>query len=134
MDHLSPLKVLKFISGSVKRRRAKVLRVIASVMLISVPGAISAQDDDVSEQVWLDYNPIWALPSSLELYGDVGVRMEVGSAHFGQVEGPVRSKWKGWFGASGRVSERSDAGVDVRERSGRELSCPWAFYVSWKVL
>ncbi len=38
-------------------------------------------------------------------------------AHSGQVEGPVRSKWKGRFGASGTSSERSDAGVDLSGRS-----------------
>ena len=34
-------------------------------------------------------------------------------ADFGEVEGPVRSKRKGRFGARGRESERSDAGVDL---------------------
>ena len=37
-------------------------------------------------------------------------------AHSGQVEGPVRSKWKGRFGARGTGSERSDAGVDLSGR------------------
>ena len=38
-------------------------------------------------------------------------------AHSGQVEGPVRSKRKGRFGARGTGSERSDAGVELGVRS-----------------
>ena len=46
-----------------------------------------------------------------------GPSRNLSTAHSGQVEGPVRTKWKGRFGASGRGSERSDAGVDLRGRS-----------------
>ena len=74
-------------------------------MLISVPESVNAQDDDVSEQIWLDYNPIWALASSLELYGDVGVRTELRERGWGRVivrpsiRGPVGSfRWSGGIG------------------------------------
>ena len=43
------------------------LGVTVFVLLASAFQFLSAQDDVVSEQVWLDYNPRWVLPSNLGL-------------------------------------------------------------------
>ena len=37
------------------------------------------ETDDVSPQVWIDYNPSVFLNDKLELFGDVGARRELGS-------------------------------------------------------
>ncbi len=41
--------------------------------------------DDVSTQIWVDYNPRWSWPSGLQLYGDLGVRTELDRNGWGRV-------------------------------------------------
>jgi len=108
-----------------------VLRVIASLMLIGVPASINAQDDDVSEQIWLDYNPIWALASSLELYGDVGVRTELRERGWGRVivrpsiRGPVGSfRWSGGIGGLFTGNELAANRLEIRPFQGIAATWP----------
>ncbi len=75
------------------------LGVVVFVMLAGATQSLSAQgqDEGVSEQLWLDYNPRWVLPSNLELFGDVGFRTELGAQDWSRlvvrpgVRGPVGS-------------------------------------------
>jgi hypothetical protein len=41
--------------------------------------------DEVSKQIWLDYNPRWLWPSGLELFGDIGVRTELNEGGWGRI-------------------------------------------------
>ena len=54
-------------------------------MLAGACQSLSAQDDDIGKQIWLDYNPRWVLPSNLELFGDVGFRTEFGTQDWSRV-------------------------------------------------
>lgn len=63
--------------GGVEASRlvGRFLAVLAAVLL---PADLLAQEEqeDVSPQLWIDYNPRWTWPSSFEVFGDVGVRTE----------------------------------------------------------
>ncbi len=80
------------------------LGVVVFVMLAGATQSLSAQDDGVSEQLWLDYNPRWVFPSNLELFGDLGYRSELGDQEWSRlvvrpsVQGPV-----GLFQLSGGI-------------------------------
>ena len=85
---------------------------------IGLPQALLAQDQ-LDQQIWIDYNPRWIRPSGVELYGDVGVRTELGSTGWGRfvlrpsVRGPV-----GRFRLSGGVGTfytLNDLGVNRLE-------------------
>lgn len=80
--------------------------VVIAIVLCGViwrPESAAAQDD-VSPQLWLDYNPRFIWPSAFEVYGDIGVRTELESNGWGRVvvrpgvRGPV-----GMFRLSGGV-------------------------------
>ena len=52
------------------------------------PAALAQQDPEpeqpeaeteVSPQIWVDYNPSWWLAERVELFGDVGVRTDIGN-------------------------------------------------------
>ncbi len=116
-----------------RRRKVEALRVAVFVMLVGVPGSINAQDEDgdVSEQIWLDYNPIWALPSSLELYGDLGVRTELGQRGWGRVvvrpgiRGPVGAfRWSGGIGGFFTGNETVANRIEVRPFQGIAATWP----------
>ncbi len=79
------------------RARSMVSRfalVVAELGATAPPTPASAQDE-VSSQLWLDYNPRVIWPSSVELYGDIGLRTELESNGWGRlvvrpgVRGPV---------------------------------------------
>jgi hypothetical protein len=100
-------------------------------MLIGVSGPVSAQDDDISQQIWLDYNPVWTLPDSLELYGDVGVRTELGQQGWGKIvvrpsiRGSVgKFRWSGGIGGffTGNVS--APDGIEIRPFQGITATWP----------
>jgi hypothetical protein len=68
---------------------------IATALLTLVGPHPAAAQDDVSPQIWLDYNPRVIWPSAFEVYGDVGVRTELENNGWGRlvvrpaVRGPV---------------------------------------------
>jgi hypothetical protein len=108
-----------------------VLCIAVLVMLIGVSGPVSAQDDDVSEQIWLDYNPTWALPDSLELYGDVGVRTELREQGWGRVvvrpsiRGPLGSfRWSGGIGGFFTGNETEANRIELRPFQGIAATWP----------
>ena len=41
--------------------------------------AAAQTGDDISPQLWVDYNPSWRVTPDLEIYGDIGARTELGS-------------------------------------------------------
>lgn len=90
-----------------------------------------AQDDEISEQIWFDYNPRWMFPSNVELYGDLGVRTELGSQGWGRVivrpgvRGPVGPfRLSGGIGGffTGNVSEANR--FEIRPFQGIAASWP----------
>jgi len=114
-----------------RRRRVKALRAVAFVMLISVPESVNAQDDDVSEQIWLDYNPVWTLPNGLELNGDIGVRTEFREQGWGRVivrpsiRGPVGSfRWSGGIGGFFTGNETEANRFEIRPFQGIATTWP----------
>ena len=66
-------------------------------LMLAAASPLSAQDDNLSEQLWLDYNPRWVLASNWELFGDIGFRTELGAQDWNRVvvrpsvQGPVGS-------------------------------------------
>ena len=131
MDHTTPSKLLVPSSVPAERPRVEALCVVVFLMLVGVAESVEAQDDDVSQQVWLDYNPVWALPSSLELYGDIGLRTELKEQGWGKfvvrpsVRGPVgKFQWSGGIGGffTGNVS--APDGVEIRPFQGITATWP----------
>jgi hypothetical protein len=60
--------------------RTRTACLAAAIGMLAAPAPVAhAQEDDVSEQLWVDYNPRWTWPSGLQLYGDFGVRTELGA-------------------------------------------------------
>lgn len=62
------------------RRRWLASAAVILFLTFVMPDVASAQDldvDDVSPQIWADYNPEIQLKSRLQLYGDAGVRTEL---------------------------------------------------------
>ena len=123
--------VLVPISISVSRRKFEVLCVVACAMLISFPQSVSGQGDDISKQLWLDYNPAWALSPSLELYGDVGVRTELGARGWGRavirpsVRGPAGSfRWSGGIGGFFTGNEIAANRLEIRPFQGIATTWP----------
>jgi len=59
---------------------------VSLALFLPLSGA-HAQDEagDVGPQLWLDYNPSYSLTPKLDLYGDVGVRTEIGSSSWWRV-------------------------------------------------
>ena len=90
---------------------------VAATLFSSVLHAQEEEEEEVSPQIWLDYNPRWTWPSGLELYGDVGARTELGSNGWGRiivrpgVRGPV-----GAFRLSGGVGSFYTANEDSADR------------------
>ena len=118
------------LSVSVKRRKVEGVGVVVCVMLAATPQSLSAQDDDIGRQIWLDYNPLWTLPSDLELYGDVGVRTEVGDQGSVRlvarpsVRGPLGSfRWSGGLG--GLFTKNESAANRVELRAFQGIAATW---------
>jgi hypothetical protein len=115
----------------VRRRNVEALCVVALAMLTGVTGRVSAQDEDVSQQIWLDYNPVWALPDSLELYGDFGLRTELAERGWGKlvlrpsIRGPVgRFRWSGGIGGLFTGNETSANRLEIRPFQGITATWP----------
>ena len=57
---------------------SKRIGMLAVLMLISLgTGTAGALADDVSPQIWFDYNPSHRLSPKVDLFGDVGIRWEM---------------------------------------------------------
>ncbi len=90
---------------------------VVAAITAAASSVARAQSDEVSEQLWVDYNPRWTWPSGFELYGDVGARTEFGSQGWGRivvrpgVRGPV-----GPFRLSGGVGSFYTANTDAADR------------------
>jgi len=55
---------------------------IAVGLVAGSPSPASAQlhaEDEVSPQLWVDYNPAWRVAPRIDVFGDVGARTELGS-------------------------------------------------------
>jgi len=107
------------------------LGVVVFVMLAGAFQPLAAQDNDVSEQLWLDYNPRWALASNLELFGDVGARTELGAQGWGRfvvrpgVRGPVGLfRWSGGVGAFYTKNESFSDRIEIRPFQGIAATWP----------
>ena len=114
-----------------RRRNVEALCVVVFAMLIGVAGRVSAQDEDISLQIWLDYNPVWALPDSLELYGDVGFRTEFRDHGWGKlvvrpsVRGPVgQFRWSGGIGVFFTGNETVANRFEIRPFQGIAATWP----------
>lgn len=107
------------------------LLVIAFVMLAAASHDLVAQDDDISEQIWLDYSPSWSLPSDLELFGDVGFRTELREQGWGRfivrpgVRGPIgQFRWSGGVGTFVTRNESLPDRVEIRPFQGIAATWP----------
>ena len=109
------------------------LGVVVFVMLAGASQPLSAQgqDDGVSEQLWLDYNPRWVLPSNLELFGDVGARTELGTQGWGRlvvrpgVRGPIGLfRWSGGVGTFYTRNEIASDRIEIRPFQGIAATWP----------
>ena len=107
---------------------------IAIALLTLVGPHPAAAQDEVSSQIWLDYNPRLIWPSAFEVYGDVGVRTELENNGWGRlvvrpaVRGPVGMfRLSGGLGtfftindtASNRLEFRPFQGINWTWPSGR---------------
>ena len=78
-----------------RSHRALILVAFALGAACCVSSVARAQDNEISKQLWVDYDPRWTWPSGLELYGDVGLRTELESTGWSRfvirpgVRGPV---------------------------------------------
>ena len=105
--------------------------VVLFVMLAGVSQSLSAQDDNVGQQLWLDYNPRWVFPSNLELFGDVGFRTEFGDQSWSRfiirpgVRGPVGSfRLSGGVGGFFTKNEIVENRIEIRPFQGIEATWP----------
>lgn len=56
------------------------ISVAAAALTALAPGPVLGQSqNDVSPQLWVDYNPSWRASPKFELYGDIGARTELES-------------------------------------------------------
>jgi hypothetical protein len=97
------------------------------VVLVSEASA----QNDVSEQIWLDYNPRWTWPSGLELFGDAGVRTELAEQGWGRIvvrpgiRGPVSGRFR-LAGGIGVIYTGNTSAVDGLEfRPFQGVSTAW---------
>ena len=59
---------------------------LTGLIISAVASSVAlAQSDEVSEQIWVDYNQRWTWPSSFEIYGDAGVGTALGSQEWGRI-------------------------------------------------
>ena len=105
--------------------------IAAAIVLLLTPssGAI-AQEDGVSEQLWVDYNPRWTDYKHREIFGDIGVRTLIGDNQWVRfvarpgVRGPVGAfRLAGGIGTFYRLNK---AGADILEiRPFQGISATW---------
>ena len=82
-------------------RPDRIARVTAALIAVVVCIGDASAQNDVSEQIWLDYNPRWTWPSGLELFGDAGVRTELAERGWGRIV--VRPGVRGPIGGGFRL-------------------------------
>ncbi len=87
-----------------KRRHPHVtlLPLLGFTLMTWAFAAPAQAQDDVSTQIWLDYNPSWTWPSGLRLYGDLGVRTELNENGWGRIV--VRPGLRGSIGRGFELS------------------------------
>lgn len=87
-----------------KRRQPHVtlLPLLGFTLMTWAFAAPAQAQDDVSTQIWLDYNPSWTWPSGLRLYGDLGVRTELNENGWGRIV--VRPGLRGSIGRGFELS------------------------------
>jgi hypothetical protein len=71
---------------------------ILGVAFSTLPACLGGQSqDDVTSQIWVDYNPSWQASPTLEVYGDIGVRTELASDRWWRfaVRPNTRYRWHG---------------------------------------
>jgi hypothetical protein len=85
----------------------------------------------LSEQLWLDYNPRWTDPSHREIFGDLGVRSELGANDWVRfvvrpgVRGPVGPVvLAGGIGTFYRFNKRIADRLEVRPFQGIAVAWP----------
>lgn len=63
-------------AASGQRRRGWQLAVALATLLVPVPlqRAVAQPTDGLSTQLWLDYNPSWAIGAKTDFFGDLGAR------------------------------------------------------------
>jgi hypothetical protein len=114
-------------------QRVRVGAILVAAALVGIVSPAQAQDDDseISEQIWFDYNPRWTFPSNLELYGDLGVRTELGAQGWGRVvvrpgvRGPVGPfRLSGGIGGFLTVNESASNRFELRPFQGIAASWP----------
>ena len=101
---------------------------IAAVVSVSEASA----QNDVSEQIWLDYNPRWTWPSGLELFGDAGVRTELAERGWGRIvvrpgiRGPVGGGFRlnGGIGVFYTGNTSATDGLEFRPFQGVSTTWP----------
>ena len=104
--------------------------VTAIVLLLAASAGAAAQDGDVSEQLWADYNPRWTDQKHREIFGDIGFRTLVGDNNWVRfvarpgVRAPVGAfRLAGGIGTFYRLNK---AGADVLEvRPFQGISSTW---------
>jgi hypothetical protein len=92
-----------------------------------------AQDEEVSTQLWADYNQRWTWPSSFEIYGDVGARTELRSQGWGRiilrpgVRGTVGAfRLSGGIGSFYTANQDAPNGWEIRPFQGIAATWPSA--------
>ncbi len=117
-------------------RRSASLRVALLFLLSSTLAAWglatpAGAQDDVSTQIWLDYNPRWTWPSGLLLYGDLGVRTELNENGWGRivvrpgVRGPIGRGFDLSGGIGGLYTANQQAADRVEIRPFQGVSATW---------
>ena len=95
----------------------RIVRLAVLAVAATLSSSVLHAQEEVSPQIWLDYNPRWTWPSGFEVYGDVGVRTELLQNGWGRivvrpgVRGPV-----GAFRISGGVGSFYTSNADAADR------------------
>ena len=116
------------------RGQARALAV-ALLLLAVHPAGGHAQllsNSELSRQIWLDYNPSWALSDRVQLYGDVGYRSELESRGWWRavLRPSVRYQWNPRIRFSGGIgffytaNEVIQDRVEIRPWQGVSLDWP----------
>jgi len=108
-----------------------IARVAAALIAVVVSLSEASAQNDVSEQIWIDYNPRWTWPSGLELFGDAGVRTELAERGWGRivVRPGIRGPIGGGFRLAGGIGTFYTGGPNVPDelevRPFQGVSATW---------
>jgi len=95
----------------------RIVRLAVLAVAATLSSSVLHAQEEVSPQIWLDYNPRWTWPSGFEVYGDVGVRTELLQNGWGRIV--VRPGVRGTLGSfrlSGGVGSFYTANQDAADR------------------